>query len=260
MKTIILTLALLLAGCSTFHEVNGPAAALPDQTSIKVLTLNLKADDSQPREARLEPVVAACKAQGVDILLLQEGASGVSETDNIDLLRAKLGYPSMIEAPVFGVYPFKLNNVGIISRYPWLETNSSACEVQVVEKIDQLPIPGKRRVIMGQVYIPGLGQVYAYSVHLASSPTNQEERNKQVACMLEFIDSRPGGVLEILGGDFNFGEDNPAYQMIIRAGFKGVGSAPDFIFVRGAGEIIDWHPEFTDHFVSDHVGVVATIR
>ena len=95
---------------------------------------------------------------------------------------------------------------------------------------------------------------------MASSPTTQEERNKQISCIIDFINSNSSDSMEILGGDFNMDVDNPAYGYIIDAGFRGYGNAPDFIFVRGAIEIVDWKIVFTDHFVSDHCGILVKIQ
>ena len=259
MKTTAVLLVLLLLSACSRSLVNSDPGSLPNQDHLTVLSLNMKGyDPNASREARMQPVVNLCKQEGMDLLLLQEGVSGLLK-GSIDLLRDKLTFPASFEAPVFGVWPFNLNNVGIISRYPWLETHSASCEIKMVQVIDNLPIPGKRRVVMGQVHVPGIGQVNAYSVHLASGPTTQEERQKQVTCMLDFINSRPGAVMDILGGDFNFGPDNLAYQMILDTGFQGFGQAPDFVFVRGHGGITEGKIVFTDHFVSDHCGILVKI-
>ena len=260
-KTIYLLLIFIFIGCSTISVHNSFVESISNQDQITILSLNMMGyDPNNSRIDRMQPVIDLCKQDNVDILLLQEGYSGLFQRDSINYLRDELGFPASFEAPVFGVYPFSLQNIGIISRYPWLETDSSPCEIQMIETIDNLPVPNKRRVVMGQIDVPGMGKINTYSVHMASSPTTEEERTKQISCIINFIDSKTNDSAEILGGDFNMSPDSPAYKVIIDAGFRGYGQTPDFIFVRGPIEIVDWKLVFADHFVSDHCGILVKIQ
>jgi endonuclease/exonuclease/phosphatase family metal-dependent hydrolase len=255
---VALTGLLLLGGWAPLKS--SPDSSWTPRDYLTVLSLNLKGHDpNYSREERLRPVVELCRAEKVDVLLLQEGVAGLVVRDSIKELQGQLGLAGRTKAPVFGVWPFMTYEIGVLSRFPFNRTVSAGCGVSMVPTLDKLPIPGKRRIVGGHFQVPGLGAVKACSVHLASKPLNQEERMKQVTCLLAFISEQSRPDLEILGGDFNFRQNNPAYGLVQAAGFQGFGSGVDFVFCRG-GEVYDGKSVFTDHFVSDHCGILVKIR
>ena len=89
------------------------------------------------------------------------------------------------------------------------------------------------------------------SSHL-TVPVTQEKREEQTRCL------RAANPM-IWGGDFNFTRDNPAYALVnlSEAIYPGEAQA-DMIF--STLPVIESKTVFTDHYVSDHVGVLATFK
>ncbi len=111
---------------------------------------------------------------------------------------------------------------------------------------------------MAHLDVPGIGMINVYSTHMASSPTTQEEREKQVMEEIVFINSQMKADIDIFGGDFNFDNTNPAYKIIQNSGFVGYDVGVDHIMIRG-GRILSGEEVFSDHFVSDHSGILVEV-
>ena len=242
-----LLLALLICGCCTFQPL-GPSVPVGNQP-IRVMTLNLCADWTAPRNDRLKAVATFCQDNQVDVLLVQEAVSGIGQGNAANFLAGKLGY-YYSQVPAFGFPLFYQFNIGVISRWPISQSRSLGCQVPGGVFVDNVPNPCSSRALLVQT-----GGLWFATCHLII-PFTEENHERQVSCILGKL---PAEV--IWGGDFNSDRNNPAYSIITGAGFKDAppAGAPlvDLIFYRGANwRLISSTLVLTDHYVTDHPGGV----
>ena len=160
-----------------------PARAAAPESSVarlRVLTLNLmQMSPVAGREVRFRRIADFIRTQRdegrpVDVLLLQEGCSGiwVGTRNSIDELRQKLpptpASYDLYSRPCFGVPVFLTFEVGILSAAPFLHTSAAALPCHTGEWLDDCPLPGARRAVMVGIDHP-MGRVNLFTVHLASS-------------------------------------------------------------------------------------------
>jgi endonuclease/exonuclease/phosphatase family metal-dependent hydrolase len=260
MKKYFILFYLLLVGCGTLSlcqrvNVNSP----PFKTSLTILSFNmLGVSLTASRDARMIPLVQVCKENNVDILLLQESIWQPNE-DRISLLRGALGgLYDCTEAPTFGVWPFQIHDIGILSKYPFIAINSADCTIKMTGTLDNMPLPNKKRVVTATINVSGVGVVNVASTHMASCPVSEEERQNQVKMIVGFIETLPKADMDIIGGDFNFDNNNLAYSILTSMGYIGCDVGIDHIMVRG-GKFISCQEVLNDHYSSDHSGVLATV-
>lgn len=224
---------------------------------MKVFTLNLCASWTRPRAERLQMVADFVKENEVDVLLVQEGVRSCFIYDTIRQLADELRYDYFSKS-VFGFPLFYEFRVGVISRFQIIDTASLDAEVPQKDWLDAIPLPWRRRAVAATVNVPGLGITTLVSVHLTSSPKSEDSRQSQFRRLHNWIDGLPPDDCCIVGGDFNTSQFTPPFT----ATFNGTvitGQTPDYICVDG-GRIVKGYPVFTDHVLSDHVGVVAHVE
>ncbi|MCM8820398.1 MAG: endonuclease/exonuclease/phosphatase family protein, partial [Candidatus Omnitrophica bacterium] len=160
--------------------------------------------------------------------------------------------------PSFGYWIFFQYEIGLLSRFKFYKVDSAPCRIKSKELVDNLFIPGRRRAVAGLSYVHGIGQVAFVSVHLDSSPVDEDERMRQYEMLLNFL-QRLSADMIILAGDFNAELTNPGFKMLQDYGFEIVGShIVDHILVKG-GKSIRSEVVFTDNYVSDHCGILVEI-
>ena len=245
MIQLILAICLLVSGCIT----TGTGNLLPVPNSvIKVLSINLCASYMTSRQSRADKIISFCKAEKVDIILAQEGTTGLLQFNTIKYIAEQLGY-SYAQVPAFGVPLFYGFNVGVISAYPISNSRAVGCQINGGDPIDKVPFPGSARGLL-----VSSGDINIMSSHL-TIPVEQAEKEKQVKCLM---DSLPSGVT-IWGGDFNFNRADPAYPLIKLQ--EAVYSGPpmvDMVFCSGLC-VLDSKLVFEDLQISDHCGVMVTL-
>ena len=240
--THLLLMLCLIFGCVSIQS-NGVVPT--DPKTLKVLTINLCADWKASRQERADKIVSFVQNEKIDLILTQEGIRGVGQFDAVKYIAGKIGY-SYAQSPAFGVPGFFEYCVGIISATPLSNVQSVGCQVPGGDPIDQVPFPGAGRGILATV-----GTLRVLSSHMMA-PVSQGNRENQVRCL---ADSAP----MIWGGDFNFNRDNVAYALIglPEAAYPG-DSQVDMIF--GSLPVIESKAVFTDHYVSDHGGILTTFK
>jgi endonuclease/exonuclease/phosphatase family metal-dependent hydrolase len=141
---------------------------------------------------------------------------------------------------------------------------------------------------------PGGARLLFAVTHLHHLPVDPDVRLAQVEQLLPWLDGSPAHDAMIVAGDFNADPSEPAYARMREAGFASAyaaanGSEPpvtwpsglqapaidtdgepsclDYIWVRGAIEVVDARLVFDRHAVgdptlypSDHLGVAANVR
>ncbi len=220
---------------------------------VKVLTLNLCASWASSRKQRLRMVADFVKANGIDVILCQEGVRICYPVyDSLRYLAGLLGY-DYIAKSAFGfpwLYEFR---VGMISRYKIAHTAALSCEVPQTDWLDAIPLPWRARAVAAIVDVPDLGITALVSVHLTSAPKTDADKAKQLQLVSGWIAGLPARDVTICGGDFNtsFEGESPF--------FLRTGQTPDYIFVAGAA-LAKGYPVISDYLVSDHVGIVAEVK
>jgi endonuclease/exonuclease/phosphatase family metal-dependent hydrolase len=198
------------------------------------------------------------EANGVDVLLVQEGVRSCFVYDTIRALADDLGFNYFAKS-TFGFPLFWESRVGIISRYEITDVLSLDCEVPQTDWLDAIPLPWRKRAVAVAVEPPGLGNTWIVSAHLSSAPASQLARQLQVDALMAWVGDLPIAAITVLGGDFNLGRENPAFQTITRRGFIEAGaSTPDFIFIQGAVQFAG-QEVLTDREISDHAGVLVEV-
>jgi len=232
----------------------------------------------------------------VDVLLLQEGCSGiwVGTRDSLDELRQQLPPAAtpydLCSRSCFGVPVFLTFEVGILSAVPFLYTTAAALPCRTGDWFDDVPLPGARRAVMAGIDHP-MGRANLFAVHLASGG-KAADREAQAAALIRFVKetgaSHPAAVT-VVAGDMNASPAAAVYQRLAGAfrdsyavanpgtagptfnlpgnpHCKGYGGSPqriDFVFFGGDGvEVESSEVVFaeTGWFVSDHAGVLTTFR
>ena len=244
MIPILLTVCLFLSGC--IASSTGNLHPTPSPT-ITVLTINLCADWSSPRQHRADLIIELIKAEKIDIILTQEGIKGAGQFDMVEYIANSLGY-SYCQSPAFGVPGFLEYCVGIISAYPILNAKAVGCQVSGGDPIDKVPFPGSGRGVMADI-----SGIKVMSSHL-TVPVEQAEKEKQVNCLQAAL---PPGVT-IWGSDFNFVRSDPAYSLIhLQEALYSGPPQVDMVFSSGLS-VLASRLVFEDRVASDHSGVLVT--
>lgn len=215
---------------------------------MKILSLNLCTSWTSPRRTRLEAVADFVRGAGVDLLLVQEGVRSCFVYDTIRQLARELDFEYFAKS-TYGWPFFWESRVGILSRFKIIRTASLSCEVPQTQWVDAIPLPWRKRAVSVTVDVPGLGIMTAISVHLTSNPKTEADRARQLAEVNAWKAALPERDLTVYGGDFNAAFDRWPKE-------TSYGFAPDYIFIEGAGKIIEGRPVLTDGVVTDHYGGV----
>jgi len=232
----------------------------------------------------------------VDVLLLQEGCSGVwvGTSDSLNdlrktLARNSLGY-EVYSRPCFGVPVFLQFRIGLLSNETILYSDSRELPCRVGNWLDDCPLPGRKRVVAAGIDHP-IGRVNLFTTHL-SSGGRAPDKERQARDLLQFVSdvsAKHPADLTVLGGDMNTYPDTPVYKLLAAdltdsyaaanpispgptfnlsgnphcKGYGGNARRIDFLFFKGKNvEVESSEVVFNTEgwFVSDHCGVITTFR
>ena len=144
------------------------------------------------------------------------------------------------------------------------------------------------------IALPGGSSVLAAVTHLHHAVEGAQERHRQAATLVDWLDAGPAADAVIAMGDFNADPSEPAYARMAEAGFRSAfaeanGTEPavtwpsglqapamdtdgdpgclDYIWVRGAVQVASArlafdqpHPEDPTLYPSDHLGISARVE
>ncbi len=276
-----------------FWADGGDVAVRPGETvdlwpnfrrQLSVLSLNLHSYQETDQERKLDLIVDRIASEGVDVVCFQEcaqnrnspyvaGAPGI-RADNMarrivdKLAQRGLGFRYTWEWAHYAWNEWE-EGVAILSRLPLEEVES-----RYVSHSQSINDPvGSRRAIYAQVNVPGAGKVNLFSAHLSWQGAGLEH---QVRELVRFArEKAPLASATIVCGDFNDSPSGNGYQAMRAAGFTdayavarpgGVwdattsfGTRIDYVFVWGL-EVERAKRVFTRDLVSDHYGVLTTVR
>jgi endonuclease/exonuclease/phosphatase family metal-dependent hydrolase len=177
--------------------------SMPLEDRLTILTANLCHDWPRKRglKGRLECFAELVDKQDADILLLQE----IARTKEIyadEWLGEKLGM-----AYVYSRANGHAKNIGfeeglgVFSRFP-------IAEPRLAQLSDHMS-PFHRRIALGASIKTNIGEIVAFSVHLA---INSRKNRSQVSRLKDWVDEQSGVVPAVIGGDFNAEEHSSQIQ------------------------------------------------
>ena len=157
----VVCVLLVAFGAGSCANSQSPTATPKRQDScLRVLTLNLmQMSPVAGRGERFEKIAQFVKTRQdegrpVDVLLLQEGCSGVwvGTSDSLNdlrkpLARKGLGY-ELCSQPCFGVPVFLQFRVGVLSNEKILYTDARDLPCPTGDWLDDCPLPGRKRAVM----------------------------------------------------------------------------------------------------------------
>lgn len=226
---------------------------------MKILSLNFCVTHPRPRSERLKAVADFVQANGVDVLLMQEGVRSCLVYDTGRQLGRLLGPLSWDRYAKSNVaWPFFWEfRVGIFSRHQIIETFHADLSVPVQRTYpDSLPLPWRAHAVGVLIYAPEFGRTLLVDVHLSSGPKTPSDQVDQTRKLLAWIGGLEKADMTILGGDFNFPAGSSSQILLAECGYQPAGaSQPDFIFTNGA-KVVSSQVVMTDHEITDHPGAV----
>jgi endonuclease/exonuclease/phosphatase family metal-dependent hydrolase len=175
---------------------------------ITILTANLFHDWPRKRrlEERLECFVEMVNQEGADILLLQE----IARTRNIyadEWLGDKLGMAYVYSRANGHATDIGFEEgLGVFSRFPIKKP-------RLTQLSDQIN-PFNRRIALGASISTNIGEIVAFSVHLA---INNRMNKSQVSRLKKWVDEQSGDIPAVIGGDFNAHENSPQIRSTQRS-------------------------------------------
>ena len=230
---------------------------------MKILTINLcEYMPGHSRRERLDKVRQFIETSHVDVCLFQEGLDCCWPFYSSPRILRPMGY-HLARHLCFGVGWFYLFEVGLVSRWPFLEVKYGNIEVpnapwSVEDALDKLPLPNRTRAVAVTADVPGFpagvrGVMSFTSVHLASNPASVGDQTEQFQNLAAFL-KQFGGPM-ILGGDFNADLTAPGMAALSPLGLTplGAGSQVDFIFGRGVS-LVSSSLVLNDGTITDHAG------
>lgn len=204
----------------------------PPRHSVEVvaMTLNMHKGQASP-----EPIVAAVRQRGVDLLMLEEWSADGAKR----LIDAGISTELPFNAGIPGV---SAEGTGVLSRYPI--SNSS------------MPVAIRHVRAAGQATIPGLKvPVSVIAIHPPGPSSAGDDWRHAMSAYPHLLKSLPEGPV-IVGGDFNSTPDNPWFRDLLR--IPGFANATD---QAGTGPIPTYNSQLVPLLAIDHVltrGAVAT--
>jgi endonuclease/exonuclease/phosphatase family metal-dependent hydrolase len=177
-----------------------PMQRTPREDKVTILSANLCHDWPRKRRLRqrLECFAELVAKEGADILLLQE----IARTDEIyvdEWLGKQLGM-----AYVYSRANGHANSIGfeeglgVFSRFP-------IGKPRLAQLSDQMN-PFHRRIALGTSISTNIGEIVAFSVHLAII---NHKNQSQVSRLKYWVDEQSGEFPAVIGGDFNVHEHSP---------------------------------------------------
>lgn len=225
---------------------------------MKILSLNFCVSHPRPRAERLKAVADFIHANGVDVLLMQEGVRSCLIYDTGRQLNRLLGRPWQRFAKSNIGFPFFWEfRVGIFSKAPLIETYHADLPVPIKRTLpDSLPLPWRAHAVGAVIYTPEFGRTLLVSVHLSSGPKTPSDQVDQTRKLLAWMGGMEKAGMTILGGDCNFAAGSSSDVLLVESGYQTAGeSPPDFIYTAGA-RVVSHRVVMTDREITDHDGAV----
>lgn len=172
----------------------------PAHDKVRILTANLFHDWPRKRrlKERLECFVELVDRVGADILLLQE----IARTKEIyadEWLGDQLGMAYVYSRANGHVKEIGFEEgLGVFSRFPIRKP-------RLTQLSDQIN-PFHRRIALGAAISTNIGDIVAFSVHLA---INNRMNLSQMSRLRNWVDEQSGEMPAVIGGDFNADEHSP---------------------------------------------------
>ena len=202
---LLISLSASILALADFHDLSQQPQE--SQTIIKILTLNIMQNASEPRVSRFQRIVDFLVTEPVNLLALQELSGGQNDTpptrdsgaDLANMLAAAdLHYGYYTEAN-WGYPPnYLVFKVGVLPRYRMPITAATS----IGTPTDGWPFPERKNVVMCGVEVPGFGRVNLYSVHVYSPST--EGVTTQIDNLMQFVnlvDAQNPAVACVVAGD-----------------------------------------------------------
>ena len=184
--------------------------------SFRVLTLNLHCYQEADQEAKLATIARAITALKIDAVCLQEVAehwndgAGDWASNTARIIHAQLPQPFYLctDWSHRGFERYR-EGVAILSRYPFVRTEAR----YVSTSHDAFDIHA-RKVLMGQVTVPGLGAINLFSAHLSWWRDGFRSQFDTLRAWAERRATRHV-VATLLCGDFNVSPGAEGYAHVI---------------------------------------------
>ncbi len=195
---LILTLALLLGGCSTLPPPSDP----PSTVGIRVATYNIRAGTDLQRRPNLERVAALLDSLSADVVLLQEVDRATARSGGVDQL-AELARITGMHGFFARAMEFDGGEYGIavLSRFPLLSAEAVPLTVAGYQDLSERSYE-PRTLLHVVIDAPG-GPIHLLNTHL-DHHGGPVFRGPQIARIIEHLSARmPEDAPTILAGDLN---------------------------------------------------------
>lgn len=205
MRTLLLlSLALLAAGCAATRPAGNAGFAATDTLSF--VTLNLW-HDQHDWPARLEVVLDTLGAIRPDVICLQEVLQDEDLENQAQAIAEALGYRRTFSSVDPPDQPRRYGNA-ILFRHPFTEADAKKLE----------PLDDYRTVARTVVEVGG-APLNVYCTHLHHTMEGGEIRATQVRDLLGYVRATRRRAPVLLAGDFNAPVDTPEITLVTEAGF-----------------------------------------
>jgi endonuclease/exonuclease/phosphatase family metal-dependent hydrolase len=264
---LILTLALLIGGCSTLPPPTVPASTV----GIRVATYNIRAGTDLQRRPSLERVAALVDSLGADVVLLQEVDRATARSGGVDQL-AELARITGMHGFFAPAMEFDGGEYGIalLSRFPLLSAEAVPLTVAGYRDLSERSYE-PRTLLHAVIDAPG-GPIHLLNTHLDHG--GPVFRRPQIARIIEHLSARmPDDAPTILAGDLNAEPNAPELVSFLTRfsdAWATCGAGPgltypadrpvrriDYILLRGLSCTASSVPPTE---VSDHRPVVVDLR
>jgi endonuclease/exonuclease/phosphatase family metal-dependent hydrolase len=188
------------AGKISIIESAKSTQEFPAKDKVTILSANLYHDWPRKRKLkeRLECFVELVDQEGADILLLQE----IARTEQIyadEWLGNELGMAYVYSRANGHAKDIGFEEgLGVFSRFPIRKP-------RLAQLSDQMN-PFHRRIALGASISTDIGEIVAFSVHLA---INNRMNRSQMSRLKNWVDEQSGDIPAVIGGDFNALEHSP---------------------------------------------------
>lgn len=256
---VILALSVMVCGCANFRKT-------PTQPSFRVMTYNIHHGEGLDGKVDLARIAALIKAEGADIVALQEVDKGVARTDRRDL-PAELAALTGMTAVFSNNFHFQGGEYGnaLLTRFPIRHATNSHYQM--------LRVGEQRGLLQATLSVQGR-PVVLMNTHI-DYRGDDSERWLNVG-EIETFGQPVAGMPVILCGDFNDTPDSRVHQRLSQTFFdvwQLVGPGDGFTFpvqtprkridyiwlskAAGLTPVKVWIP---DTEASDHLPVVAEFQ
>ena len=186
------------------------------RTQLKILILNLHCYQEENQDAKFTTIARTIDELDVDIVCLQEVAEywndgqGDWESNSAKIINDRLNEPFYIhnDWSHLGFDKYR-EGVAILSRYP-LSNHESR---YVSDSHDVYDI-NSRKVVTARVYVPYIGSINIFSVHLSWLEGGFQEQFERLR---EWADNTRTDEIKatLLCGDFNITAGSNGYQLVV---------------------------------------------